>query len=875
MRLRYRPHARSVVLAFLLLTAVGWVVPRFFSAERYRQSVQSGLERAFGRRATFGGISFHLLPRPGFTLENVVIGENPAFGAEPFARVDRMDCDFRLRSLFPWRIDILRLSLERPSFNLVRNSSGKWNIESFLRSRLQGSSEAQARSSEPSGLHLEASDGRINFKLRDEKRPFAINDVNAHLDLDASRGRVSFRLAGSPVRTDLLLPAPGELDFEGEWKPAGRPGGFLDATLITQDSMLYDWIPILTGRNPEIYGVLNSSIRLTGSLVSLVVEGRLRVAQLHRWDQPPPSGSIDSAVYFRGRYDRLQSRLSLESVDTSFADSHLHLTGSVEDLNAVPQLDLVVAVERSRLEDFRALAARFDPHLGNWSASGRVNALMTIQGPWTDRRCGGFLQIRDVRLTTPAGAYPVSEIDMRLEHGGIRLSPVTVTLSPRMALIADGWIEPERTTARRARRRSGRHEQEGPYRYRLNLNAKSIPLRDLLRFSRGVGVRTAGKLDARGDASASFLLSGQAWPPGPPAISGHVDLHGAQLLIPGLTEPLNLPKAHIRFRNGTITANPLVAVMGTSVFSGRVEHSGSRKEPWKFDLHANALRLEQGALWFDVLGNRRPLPLLARIPGLRSLVERRTAASNLFTAMNARGRFSTPKLIYRSLTLHDFRAGVEISDRVIRLKDATFRAGGGRGTGRLEADLTQSPPRLIADAALEDARLQALSPVLPAAIQKARGSYSAHGHFVTRGLSRTEMTSSLAGRGEVRLRNVNLGDFDPVAAMVRVSHQVDIEPARAEESFHSAVLDFRVSNGRVAVSSGPVAFPGAHLKLSGTYAIGGLADLNVVTELRGLSRKPPAESEPFAENQQLRLHLSGPLNKLSMEPVHELSKAVP
>ncbi len=45
----------------------------------------------------------------------------------------------------------------------------------------------------------------------------------------------------------------------------------------------------------------------------------------------------------------------VESLEASFADSHLHLSGSVDNLRAAPQLDLVVALERSRLEDVLAV----------------------------------------------------------------------------------------------------------------------------------------------------------------------------------------------------------------------------------------------------------------------------------------------------------------------------------------------------------------------------------------------------------------------------------------------------------------------------------------------------------------------------------------
>ena len=127
-------------------------------------------------------------------------------------------------------------------------------------------------------------------------------------------------------------------------------------------------------------------------------------------------------------------------------------------------------------------------------------------------------------------------------------------------------------------------------------------------------------------------------------------------------------------------------------------HHGARVNPWKFDLRANSLKLEQGALWFDALGLRRPLPLLERLPGLASFAARREAASQIFGSLNAEGRFATPALSYRGVTLKDFQGTFEVAGRTIRMKTAKFRAGGGRGEAEGAADFTPHlpffPPRL-------------------------------------------------------------------------------------------------------------------------------------------------------------------------------------
>ncbi len=92
---RFRRQARRVAIALAFLMVAGWLLPLFFSAERYRRRLEAGLERALHRPVKFGAIAFRLLPRPGFSIENAVLGEDPAFGSEPLARVDRIECDLR------------------------------------------------------------------------------------------------------------------------------------------------------------------------------------------------------------------------------------------------------------------------------------------------------------------------------------------------------------------------------------------------------------------------------------------------------------------------------------------------------------------------------------------------------------------------------------------------------------------------------------------------------------------------------------------------------------------------------------------------------------------------------------------------------------
>src|SRR5271157_720668 len=129
---RNRRRVRNMTIALLLLGLAAWIVPSYFSAERYRRRLQAGLEQALHRPVKFGASSFRLLPRPGFSIEDVEVDEDPDFGSEPFARVEHIDCDLRWRSLWRSRMDFAHLHLDHPSFNVVLNSRGEWNVENLL-----------------------------------------------------------------------------------------------------------------------------------------------------------------------------------------------------------------------------------------------------------------------------------------------------------------------------------------------------------------------------------------------------------------------------------------------------------------------------------------------------------------------------------------------------------------------------------------------------------------------------------------------------------------------------------------------------------------------------------------------------------------------
>jgi hypothetical protein len=856
-----RRGKRVLLLAAGVLALAAWFLPSQFNAEPFRARLEAGLTALLNRRATFGSASFQLLPQPRFTLENVMIQEEPAFGAEPFARIDRAECDLRWSSLWDRKVKFSRLILSRPSFNLVRDTQHNWNFESILvHAGVAGRSESSSTSGVSVPFEIEMEEARLDFKEGFNKEPLAVVDLEGQLRFDTAQRRVEFQLRGNPVRTDLPFPAPGLLELAGQWKPGPDMRGVFDATLRTQGALLYNWVPLLTENNHEIYGVLDADIRLKGTLRTLRIEGESTVTQLHRADLVPPAEALPLRANWRVTYELGEDRLAIESAAVTFANSSLHVTGTVEKVRESPDLDLVIALERSQLEDGTRLVRRLWHAPEDMTLSGRVDGLLTVQGRAGERRYGGFVTGRGARLLTSAGTYPLSDISLRLDPKGARLDPVNLTVGPRCVLAVDGTVQPARAADNK-----GKGAQ--PPRYEIRAETRNASLREVVQFVRALGVPHIRTTDAQGLANATVLVKGVAWPAARPSISVKGDVRSARLLIPGLTEPLNVPRAHIQVADQRIVIDSITAVIGSSVFTGRVEHSGPRVNPWEFDLKANALSLEQGAAWFDALGHRPALALLERIPGLASLTNRRSVAAGMFNAIHARGRFATPLLTYRALRLQDFETSLDLTDRILNLSEVSFRAGKGRGEGRAQVDLHGAPAEIAGEVKVADVRLEGFADRLPPALRKMRGTLSGVAQFKTRGLSRSEMSTNLGAEGSARLEKVGLGDFDPLVAVVRTAAMGEMDRSRREVSLKPATIAFVVKDRQVVITDQQIEMDAAKFKLNGSWVFNGPLDLSVSADMSDVKRAWMASGGDKAGAAPVAaIHLTGPLREVQAAP---------
>ncbi|HLI78063.1 MAG TPA: AsmA family protein, partial [Acidobacteriaceae bacterium] len=268
-----------VVLALLILT------PPLVNANRYRGKIADSMSASLGRPVHLDNVSLHLLPTPGFTLQNFVVSEDPGFGAEPTIRADSVEATLRVSSLWHRPVEFSTVRFVNPSVNLVRNAQGRWNLSEILlqASRVESAPTGQPHAgSTPRFPYIEATSGRVNVKFGPEKLPFSLTDADFALWLPSAR-QWRVRLVGHPARTDTNINDPGTVRIEGELRRAATAAEVpVSFRASWHDAPLGEASKILTGEDLDWRGALNVDATLSGTLGNAQMAAKLTLGGLRR-----------------------------------------------------------------------------------------------------------------------------------------------------------------------------------------------------------------------------------------------------------------------------------------------------------------------------------------------------------------------------------------------------------------------------------------------------------------------------------------------------------------------------------------------------------------------------------------------------------------
>jgi len=286
---KFRRRMLWVLIAVVIIAAL-ILTPPLINANRLRLRIANKMSESLGRPVHLDKVTLNILPVPGFTLENLVVGDDPSFGHEPVIRADSVHATLRASSLWRHQVEFGTISFEAPSVNLVRRADGRWNFESILLHAEAANTAPTAQTGAgpaPRFPYIEATGARLNIKIDDEKKPFALTESDFAL-WQPSPQEWRLRVEAKPTRTDTNVSDTGVFTVEATLQRAASVADVpIEFTAAWRRAPLGEASRVLTGVDAGWRGNLEATATLTGTLGDSTLSSTLKLTNLRRADFIP------------------------------------------------------------------------------------------------------------------------------------------------------------------------------------------------------------------------------------------------------------------------------------------------------------------------------------------------------------------------------------------------------------------------------------------------------------------------------------------------------------------------------------------------------------------------------------------------------------
>jgi hypothetical protein len=675
-------------------------------ASHLKLRIASSLSSGVGRAVEIGSAHLRLLPRPGFDLENLVVYDDPAFGAEPVLRASDVTAVLRLASLLRGRLEIARLELTEPSLNLVHGENGRWNVEALLERAARtplaptGNAKSEPR---PEFPYIQATSARINFKYGPEKKPYALTNADFSL-WQESENAWGVRLKAQPFRSDMNLNDTGVLRINGTWR---RAAALRDTPLVFalewSHAQLGQLTKLFTGNDQGWRGEVQLDATLLGTPAKLEIAGDSSIQDFRRYDLT--SGRpLRLAAHCAGKYSSPDHAFHEVVCSAPVGSGRITLKGDL-GLPGSHNYKLELTGENVPASAVVALAQRVKKNLpADLSASGTVRGDFSIHenaASGSGARAEGQGAIVDLRLASAANnaelgpetipfvlsteassgrpapkdrAARKSPSAMRAPEGlHLEFGPFPVALGRGVTATAYGWTN-----------RSG---------YSLALAGES-EIGRALRLARTFGI-PALQAAAEGVAKVDLEVAGSwaAWGKGTasgfpgPQVTGTAKLHNVRVAVRGAAGPVEIASADLQLASDAARVDRLEAKAAGTSWTGSLDMPRGCGTPGgcqiHFNLHADRIALGELSEWASPRPKQRPW--------YRVLQASPQAGPAFLRSLRAAGRVIAERLQVRSLAATHVSANVNLENRKLDVSQLSADFFAGKHRGAWQADFSVQP----------------------------------------------------------------------------------------------------------------------------------------------------------------------------------------
>jgi hypothetical protein len=115
----------TVLIAVVLVLAV--TVPHFVDLGLFKQTYLPLIEDTLGRRVDVGEVHLRLVPTPSIQISKLRVSDSQSFAGNTFFAAQQIELRLRLLPLLRGRFEVTELVLDKPVFNLLKQSDGSFN----------------------------------------------------------------------------------------------------------------------------------------------------------------------------------------------------------------------------------------------------------------------------------------------------------------------------------------------------------------------------------------------------------------------------------------------------------------------------------------------------------------------------------------------------------------------------------------------------------------------------------------------------------------------------------------------------------------------------------------------------------------------------
>jgi len=779
---------------------------------RLHSRIVGSISAALGREVDVSSVNLRLLPAPGFVLGNFVVHDDPAFGAEPMIRAEEVTASLRVFSLLRGRLEISHLAFSEPSLNLVRNSSGRWNLENLLEraAQIPVAPTSKARTETRPGFpYIESNRGRINLKFGQEKKPYALTDADFAL-WQESENAWGLRLRAQPVRADFNLTDTGTLRIDATWQRAAtlRQTPF-HLTAFWEQAQLGQVTKLAYGNDRGWRGAIELSAILDGTANDLKIQADAAIDDFRHYDIIG-GGDFPLSAHCTAQYSLRDQALSAVQCGIPGSEGMITLDGDIPFPAGARGYRLSVSAQDLPLEWLEAGAR----HARNISDDLRMMGRLT--GKVTVRRAAGDSSALWEGGGMMSGVHLVS-----------RSSPTDIVLDsvPLRVAARDSKV-------RRKSRKSGGVDQPagnrldiGPFPVVLGrLNPATIQgwisasgydltlqgdaqVRRLLQAARLVGI-SAARINADGAVRADLQLAGSWAQMTMPRATGKAQLRGVTAEMRGMSTPLEIASANLTLTPEEIDVQNLAAAAAGTSWKGSLIVLRLPSEPWigpvRFDLNVDELTTDELNRAFNPRGGARPW--------YGFLSSGSTSTAPYLLSVNASGRLTAERVVAGKIEASRVSGNVELANGKLRLTSLRGELLGGKHLGEWQADFTAKPPVYSGRGRVEQAELGQLA--------KHRndgwisGSATASYQVTASGTTAAELLASAVGSMQVDLANGELP-------------HVTLTDAGGPLTLRRLTAGLSLRDGKFEVRDGRLETPESVYQLSGTALMNAVVNLKL------------------------------------------------